>query len=115
MPPKLRPRPTLKLTAEDRGWLAGIIEGEGCFTTAKQGEQIVFWLSSTDKDVVQRVQQLLGFGNVRQIPDHYTRLGTKPVWRIQAGARNEVLALMDEIYPLMGARRQARIDELRGS
>ena len=112
----LKPAPTFSLTDEERGWLAGIIEGEGCMTINKNKRpipQIMLYVSSTDKDIVDRIHALTGVGSVKRLPDHYERLGTKPVYKWVVSARNEVLAVLAEIEPLLGKRRSKRAEELR--
>lgn len=43
-------------------WLAGILEGEGCFTMngSAHNKQPIILMQSTDKDVVVRVANILG-------------------------------------------------------
>ena len=65
----------------------------------------------TDLDVLQRLQQLTGIGHIngptpRKDPRH------KPIWHWVASRNKESITLMTAVYPLMGERRRARIDEV---
>lgn len=91
----------------DRSWLAGLLEGEGSFTTS--GSTVTVELLMTDLDVVNRAAELMGTSV------HVPKLqpNRKQTYRARLyGARAKTLAR--ELYPLMGIRRQARITELLG-
>jgi hypothetical protein len=99
-------------------WLAGLLEGEGCFskggpsggTRRPDGRQrqITVTLAMTDCDVVQRVADMLG-----------TRVGLKS---IPADGRQKqymcriyssrAAAWMMTLYSFLGERRRARVREL---
>lgn len=92
-------------------WLAGIVEGEGCFTmtTAYGRIQPRFCLVMTDEDIVRRAYEVVGVGNVtfgeRQGDNR------KDVWRwIVCGYKAIALGL--SLYPYLGQRRRARIAEI---
>lgn len=99
------------VSPEDRGWLAGILEGEGTFTMNSAGRNSpVVVLSMTDFDVVDRAHALTGLGSVTTYqPSQPNR---KPVRRWQIATGHEAAALMAFVYPFMGRRRQARILEV---
>jgi len=91
----------------DIRWLAGLLEGEGCFLY-KSTPSIV--LKMKDKDVVEHAANLLGGRGVR--------LGAPPVkpqWNQQYscavyGAR--AAGWMMTLYGLMGMRRKDKIREV---
>jgi hypothetical protein len=86
-------------------WLAGLLEGEGCFTKCR--ESIRISIAMTDKDIIERVAVLF------KCPvGVWTRRGTAktPYNAIVCG--NDAAAWMMMIFPFMGSRRQARIKEL---
>lgn len=89
----------------DLYWLAGLLEGEGCFCYyASPG----ITLGMTDKDVVEHVADLFcrhvrgpyKYGNQRK-DVYYTE-----IWAADA------IALMKELLPFMGSRRSKKIDEI---
>lgn len=109
------------LREQDLYWLAGILEGEGCFrlkSSAKKksgGNYIkaVIELNMTDQDVILKAFEIAGVGKVygpyrksRDLP-HY-----KSMYNWTVGKESEALQLMLILRPLMGERRGAKIDEI---
>lgn len=113
----LEPPPPEHARLTDVAWLAGILEGEGCFQhtpsrlvgkkrwTARAA--ITVTLGSTDRDVVERVAFLIG-GNVTE---RKVRPRHKPFWTTQVSGQ-KAEDTMRAIYPWMGTRRKDRIDAL---
>jgi len=91
----------------DLYWLAGLLEGEGCFTEYKKDHTPVLMVGMTDKDVIDRVAKLLG------INWHYMRVkaGHKPCYYVRLTHRKAIQWMMT-LYTLLGSRRQARIREI---
>lgn len=94
------------ISRDDVLWLAGILEGEGCFDLHR-GKYARVRLAMTDRDVVGRVATLLGAS---------IRLSLKPApakstWHTEiSGAKAaEVMRLL---LPHMGARRSAKLAEV---
>ncbi len=86
-------------------WLAGLLEGEGCF--AFSGTPVVS-LFMTDGDTVKRAADLLGciaYGPMDR------GVGRKPGYRCQRYGSNAI-AWMLTVYSLMGERRKKRICEI---
>jgi hypothetical protein len=107
---------------QERGWLAGYLEGEGCFHLkrtsykAKDGGlrryvQPTIALASTDLDIVKRVQRMIGGSIYKKRAD---RLGPhdKQSWQLHIGGRDRCIDIMLAIRDLMGERRRVKIDEL---
>ena len=112
---------TVPMNDQEVGWVAGIIEGEGTIecrsNPSKAGTK---WhprleVVSTDEDVVARLHRMVG-GHINgpYAPrarvaggDHY---GTKAIWRWRLSTDAAVVGLMEQIRPLMGERRGAKID-----
>lgn len=95
------------LSEADLYWLAGLMEGEGCFSLDR-GTYPRVYLRMTDEDVVERAHQITGIGSV-----HFAKqqgLGWKPTycWQVNTDA----VDLMTLLKPLMGSRRQKRITEV---
>lgn len=96
----------LSLTPLEEAWLAGLLEGEGCFT--HRGPYIQVFYASTDRDVVERACTLLGsnLGEQRRYVAHHS-----PVYRTSVSGERAV-ALLSAIRPWMGERRGAKIDSI---
>ena len=91
---------------EDLVWLAGWMEGEGTFNI--QNKYTIRTVGcSTDEDVAKKVHSITG-GSIRLSP----RIGThKDVWVISQTRGKYAYALMAALYPFMGFRRRAKIEE----
>lgn len=94
-------------------WLAGLLEGEGCFSINKSYGGYVFpciQLGMTDEDVVIRAGKLLGGnGKVREYRSRYP--GAKLVYKYRVAGKRAA-ELMKVLLPRMGDRRQVRIQEV---
>lgn len=86
-----------QLQPEETAWLAGLIEGEGCFSInrhkrrGKSYAYAVFTLAMTDEDVVRKAHALSGVGGVtkrKKIKDNH-----KTVWVWTVGSHVEVMEL----------------------
>ena len=102
---------TLKLFENERElyWLAGLLEGEGCFGAYRMGNNAlvpIIQLSMTDEEPVSRAAKIM-----RGTYKKRSRLEPrKPVYRITvAGSRS--IPIMMALRPLMSPRRQEKIDE----
>jgi hypothetical protein len=69
-----KPRPVL---TTDHGWLAGIIDGEGCLTIERDGRSPSIRVGMTDKEAIERCQRIAGVGSMR-LRELANR--DKPVW-----------------------------------
>lgn len=95
-------------------WVAGLLEGEGCFTRKSNGtdKNILISCHMTDEDVLLRLQSIIG----GRINGPYSNGGTKKKprkprwgWFISGKAAYDMMKIL---RPLMGTRRQFRIDEI---
>jgi hypothetical protein len=84
-------------------WLAGILEGEGCFNLVRNGEIVI---KMTDRDVIERVGRLFGDKKVLALPDPNPRHQTQYRVRLRGAPARKI---MEQILPIMGERRAARI------
>ena len=98
--------PDLFLTP-DCHWLAGLLEGEGCFDCANKVTPRIR-LTMTDLDIVIRAASLMGAHNVVEA----SRQTTKNK-RVYVLTLHSLLSIewMLRLYPLMGIRRQKKIEE----
>jgi hypothetical protein len=97
-------------------WLAGLLEGEGYFTANRSNGGKYLYpkieLCMTDEDVVRKAHKVTGVGNVGGPYPDKRQPHWKPTWRWSVYGQ-KAFTLMDTLYPLLGARRQAKIDEIR--
>lgn len=99
------------MTSEEAAYVAGIMEGEGCFDNNRGNPRYLrIRVVMTDLDVVERVHQILGCGFVTYQPPreaHHKAHATLAVYD-----REDVKRIFDEIRPWMGSRRTAKMDAL---
>lgn len=98
-------------------WLAGLLEGEGCFCVATRKGWPEYHnprirLSMTDKDIVVKASMILfGKDTVTTAKWKNKKYGHKLAYTIDlTGA--PAMDWMIMLYPLMGERRQAKIKEI---
>ena len=91
------------MTESELAWLAGLLEGEGCFGVLNGRARLQ--LRMTDEDVVRKAAAFLGASvNV----SHDKRLGRKTMYAVNFTGKRSA-DWMKRLLPLMGARRSARI------
>lgn len=99
------------VTNKDLFWLAGLLEGEGCFTWTGAGEgtpRII--LGMTDLDVVLRAKQIMS-PNSKLTTSKPKSSNSKESYSFSISGKNAASWMMT-IFSLMGSRRQDRIFEL---
>ena len=96
-------------SVEDVLWLAGYLEGEGCFSIVNGGTPSArITVSTTDLDVAIKVAKLLECTSVGT----YSRKTAKqrPVYVTCLGGV-EAITWMIRVYPFLGERRKSKILE----
>jgi len=96
------------MNTKDKYWLAGLLEGEGCFMAgppSKPNLPLVV-LQMTDKDVIEKAANLFGVTMCR----HRQDTDWKESWTTRIRGKKAV-DLMKEIQPLMGERRKQQIQK----
>lgn len=93
----------------DLHWLAGLLEGEGSFLKGPPSnpKSPLIAIQTTDEDVIARVAGY--FGN-KYHPAGKQKSHHKQSFSLHKKGLGAV-KLMEELYPLMGERRQRQIDE----
>lgn len=106
-----RPSSPAPMRMVDLGYLAGIIDGEGCIHLKRDGgkQRLAISVGMTDVDVLQRCQTISQVGSIYG-PQVYPN--RKPRWVWLVGRQRDVAALLMTIYPLLSGRRQARALEV---
>lgn len=101
----------MEVNREKLAWAAGLFEGEGCFTSwsgdGKRYLQCI--LASTDKDVVYKFKEIVGFGSIH--PEKL-KVGYKQSWRFRVSSFEKCQALICMLWPWLGERRKARALEI---
>jgi len=97
----------------DLAWLAGFLEGEGIFNTHVSSRgycRLRIGATSTDKDVLDHACQIVPHSLIHG-PYKPARgsLGKKETYRWALQVKPLVIGLAEELYPLMGVRRQKQI------
>jgi hypothetical protein len=70
-------------------------------------------MTSTDLDVVQKLQEVTGMGKIYGPTTNPKKPDHSPTWQWSVYGKDKALVLMEMVYPLMCSRRQAKIDEIR--
>lgn len=100
----------MSLSVKEIAWIAAIFEGEGSFGLTNSGKTPAIWLSMTDKDIVERVRDIIDpFATVRISSDE-RKPTYKDSYRFYVSGKLAASWMMI-IYSLMGTRRKAKITE----
>lgn len=108
-----------EMTPEQRGWVAGIIEGEGSITVhsfEKIGNVYTYPLvkvAMTDEDVIRRLHEWTGLGRVSGPFSPPSRGSNKPHWDWNVNRIAHVEALFSMLWPLLGGRRREQVVRVR--
>ena len=101
---------------QDFYWLAGLLGGEGLFLSGPPSapNSVRIALMMTDADVVARVATLWGvaYHEVRQ--ERSRAMGCKPSYYVHLRGK-PAAALMKQLLPFMGERRQRQIERALAS
>ena len=103
--------------AERWAWATGLFEGEGCITRTRRpsGDSWRLYLTSTDRDVVERFHRIVGVGWIHVRRKVNGRPNAKTAWIWGSGAAKDVALVLRKMQPLLGRRRGARARQcLRG-
>lgn len=100
----------------DIAWAAGLFEGEGSFSaTRPRGTRRPYLratMQSMDRDVLERFQEVIGFGSIYTIrPDPRLSHG-RPIYQWACASEAKFILLLDMIGPHLGVRRRQRAAEL---
>lgn len=92
-------------------WLAGLLEGEGCFSNGKKAPQLRLRVGMTDRDIIERAATIMGCKSIYTVVPKTPR---KTYYEATIYGRTAASWMMT-LYVLMGKRRQDIIyQSLRG-
>lgn len=90
-------------------WLAGLLEGEGCFSNRSLRYcSLSIQLIMTDADVVVRAAKAMGAYKVVKVKENPNRAGSKQLYRAVVYG-DSAIQVMERILPYMGERRSKKI------
>ena len=96
--------PATSLAREDAAWLAGLLDGEGCFDSPRGNPRIRVKMS--DHDVILRAADVMGARtHLETIP------GRLPLLVAQLTG-DRAVGVMRAVLPWLGARRSARVTDI---
>lgn len=92
------------LHREDAAWLAGLLDGEGCFDSPRGRPRVRVVMS--DFDVVLRAADLMsGTTSTQERPER------KPMMCAQVSGEHAI-EIMRAVLPWLGSRRSAKVTEI---
>jgi hypothetical protein len=95
----------------DLAWAAGVFEGEGtwCVTKGRSAQAVV---AMRDRDVVERLAEIINFGSVREIKraERNPKHSDIYAWGVYNGP--QVRALIAMFMPYLGERRKVKALEI---
>lgn len=94
------------MTTTEAAWLAGFIDGEGCFHAAvrKEGRMALqVHIANTNRPVMEEVARLLGVDNLRSTK---LRRGWRTRWSVTLCGATKILALLDEVEPYLVCKKE---------
>ena len=92
-------------------WVGGLLEGEGCFGI-NRSRNLRIECKMTDEDVIRRLREITGFGSIRI--NNKERKPSGSLGKIAyhwMGYGKDAYDLERALFPILGIRRQIRIEE----
>lgn len=104
----------MTVTEADVAWAAGLFEGEGTIvitTATRSGHpRVGIAVASTDLDVLERFQQVIGFGGIHKkttkVQAHH-----KQQYQWGCGTNKETVRILTMLHPWLCTRRAERADQ----
>lgn len=103
-------------------WMAGILEGEGCFMLiSKKSTDGTFYptyrisVAMTDEDIIERLYRNSKMGRISYLRLRNKQPNRKPTALWMINKRLEIKDLCMKVLPFMGLRRSKKIREILSS
>jgi hypothetical protein len=96
------------VSSEAVAWAAGLFDGEG--TILLSGNKVTAQMSMTDFDLLERMRSYFG-GSIYTIAKR--KVHWKDAWVWRCGSTPDSMMFLESIYPWLGSRRQAKVEEAR--
>lgn len=91
----------------EMGFIAGIIDGEGSFSSSNNSHKIVVQMN--DKDTIERLKEYSGVGNIY---GPRIRENWQPSYVWQVSKREDLLDVLMYTVPLLSERRRDQVSKL---
>jgi hypothetical protein len=99
----------MKISDIERGWLAGIADGEGCFSSklTKVGRPyFTFRVEATSAAMITGVKRICdAIGVSTKVSSRAPKGGTKVAYRIEIGKKSDLRVFLLEITPALVTKR----------
>ena len=107
---QLVPDPRWEISDAEIAWVAGILEGEGCWT--HRNARTHWWIAvrMTDKDIIDRLEAVTGVGQISPARPQKSNYKMAWAWQVSVQPHREWLTTI--VWPWLGERRRAKIREL---
>lgn len=94
----------------DKAWFAGIIDGEGCISIYKRGNNFVpsVKIANTNELLINKCKQILSEAGIEyflRYSDRGDRKNAKPAWELMMESRPRVIAVLQLIYPYLVSKK----------
>ena len=112
-----RPSRINTMTGIEAAWVGAIIEGEGS-VMEKHGSLRPRWrvmVANTDPEIMSALLRLTGSGSICCTVDRKGTLGTKPVYRWELAAVEDVLHLVRQCSPYSMKLQRVPVELWRGN
>ncbi len=105
----------------ETAWLAGVFEGEGCaYGYLRPSRKRLYYharlqIQMTDQDVVLEVARIAGRGIIRSQQHKKLCLDGRPrklLWIWDVSKHEDFQTVTERLYPYLGHRRRAKIEEI---
>lgn len=106
------------MTAEQLGWVAGFLEGEGCFRVSGQArcKRLQMRITATQAGDAESLERLCEYTNAGRITGPYEdsrpNTRTQPYYVWTCTRKDDVARIMEAVFPLMSSRRQDKIQKV---
>lgn len=94
----------------DIAWVAGVFEGEGTIRVRKGNYGAQVAIRMNDQDVINRVRDIMGFGNLYE-----STCNGKPQYCYQVASAEHVCAFLTAVWEFLGERRRGKAAEALAS
>ena len=99
----------------DIAWAAGILEGEGCFSSdrdkrRKTTKKLSIRCQMTDQDIILRLHDIFAFGSVYKRKTRHEH--HKQAWEWRVTKQDDIETVIYKILPYLGIRRSEKAKEL---
>ena len=102
-----------QLSDHDKGWVVGILEGEGCFDKKDKRHRVR--VSMSDKDVVEKIHRLIPttYALRSNLSKRYNAHGKRheTMYHFEISGSNATLLMID-VFPYMSERRRLKIQQM---